>query len=473
MKRKLLLLSTLLMLGVPALHATISFNLSYNSMTGIYTISINSTVAYNNPLSRFTPSTQFTIVAPDPDGVGPGAFSPINITNLTALNWGFSQINSPVQNPTKDYITFAPSNAGTYTPFNIAANTNIPLFTFMSAASCVGTLSLYDNVNDPFNANLSYDVKNNIKILGAGNINIYSGNTSGPVPCPGCTLTSLTTSMTPVSCFGGTNGTATATPVGTAPYTYLWSNAANTQTATGLAAGAYTVTVTDNDGCTGTAMATVTQPAAALAATISAQTNVACFGGTTGSATVTPTGGTTAYTYLWPTGAANQTTATASNLAAGAYVVTVTDARGCTTTSTATITQPAAALTATISAQTNVLCFGGTTGSATVTGAGGTGAYTYAWPVSAASQTTATASNLAAGAYVVTVKDANNCTATATATITQPAALAASTSHVNVGCGAMNNGTATATASGGTPAYTYLWSNGGTTATITGLSMAT
>ena len=151
---------------------------------------------------------------------------------------------------------------------------------------------------------------------------------------------------------------------------------------------------------------------------LQAQTNVLCFGNSTGSATVTAANGTSGYTYSWaPSG---ETAATASGLAAGTYTVTVTDANGCTTTATANITQPAAALTASITAQTNVLCFGNATGSATVTAANGTSGYTYSWAPSG--ETTATASGLAAGSYVVTVTDANGCTTTATATITQPAA---------------------------------------------------
>ena len=142
---------------------------------------------------------------------------------------------------------------------------------------------------------------------------------------------------------------------------------------------------------------TITEPAAALAATITAQTNVLCFGGTTGDATVTATGGTAPYTYSWNTTPV-QTGQTATGLAAGTYTVTVTDAGGCTTTATVTITEPAAALAATITAQTNVLCFGGTTGDATVTATGGTAPYTYSWNTTPV-QTGQTATGLAAGTY--------------------------------------------------------------------------
>ncbi|MBL0050358.1 MAG: SprB repeat-containing protein [Bacteroidetes bacterium] len=133
-----------------------------------------------------------------------------------------------------------------------------------------------------------------------------------------------------------TNGTATISGIagGTAPYTILWSTspAQGTTTATGLTAGTYNVTVTDANGCIYTSSTTITEPVDGVVATITGQTNIACNGGTVGDATVTGSGGTPytsgdPYTYLWSDG---QTTATAVGLAAGTYVVTVTDSPGCT-----------------------------------------------------------------------------------------------------------------------------------------------
>ena len=174
--------------------------------------------------------------------------------------------------------------------------------------------------------------------------------------------------------------------------------------------------MTDNNGCISTAGVTITQPAAPLTVTTT-QVNERCFGGLTGSATATPAGGTAPYSYSWNT-VPVQTTAMAINLSAVSYTVTITDSKGCVSTANVIITQPAAPLTVTTT-QVDVLCFGGLTGSATATPAGGTGPYTYAWntiPV----QTTATATTLTAGNHTVTVTDANNCTASAIVTITQP-----------------------------------------------------
>ena len=181
------------------------------------------------------------------------------------------------------------------------------------------------------------------------------------------------------------------------------------------------------------------------------------FWGTNGSATATVTGGTSPYTYTWNTTPV-QYTATATNLAAGTYTVTVKDANNCSATANVTITQPSAALSATISGQTNVSCFGNNTGSATVSAAGGTSPYTYTWNTTPVQYTT-TATNLASGTYTVTVKDANNCSTTVSVTITQPSAgLNASVSGAGsqVKCVMFwgTNGSATATVTGGTPSYT-------------------
>ncbi|MFH6990397.1 choice-of-anchor L domain-containing protein, partial [Flavobacterium collinsii] len=278
-----------------------------------------------------------------------------------------------------------------------------------------------------------------------------------------------TTTQTNVLCTSATTGSATVTPAGgTGAYTYSWApSGGSAATASNLAAGTYTVTIKDANLCTITKTVTITEPANALTATTT-QTNVACNAGTTGSATVTAAGGTGAYTYSWaPSGGS---AATASNLAAGTYTVTIKDANLCTITKTVTITEPTA-LTATTT-QTNVACNAGTTGSATVTPAGGTGAYTYSWAPSGGSA--ATASNLAAGTYTVTIKDANLCTITKTVTITEPTALTATTTQTNVACNAGATGSATVTAAGGTGAYTYSWApSGGSAATASNLAAGT
>ncbi|WP_410503566.1 hypothetical protein, partial [Flavobacterium sp. Root901] len=278
-----------------------------------------------------------------------------------------------------------------------------------------------------------------------------------------------TPSTTPVSCFGGANGTASIVAAGgTAPYTYLWSNTATTSTATGLAAGNYSVTITDNNSCTFTVNNIAVSQPAILSGTAST-TSVSCFGGANGTATVTASGGTAPYTYSWsPSGG---TAATATGLTAGTYSVTITDDNSCTfTLNNIIINEPTAALSATNSS-TAVSCNGGSNGTATVLPSGGTSPYTYLWSNGAV---TATATGLAAGTYSVTITDNNSCTFTVNnIAVTQPTAITATSSVTSVSCNGGANGSAAIAPAGGTSPYTYLWSDGQTTAVATGLTAGT
>lgn len=290
---------------------------------------------------------------------------------------------------------------------------------------------------------------------------------SATVTVPNAASPTVTiTSTTDVSCFGGNNGSAICNVAGgTGPYTYTWTpTGGNTSTGTNLTAQSYTVTVGDANGCTATATTTITQPPALTSSAVS--TDVLCNGGNTGTATATGTGGSGAYTYQWSPSA--QSTQTATNLTAQTYTCIITDANNCTSLTTVTVIEPAA-VTATVTG-TDVLCFGGNSGSATVVASGGVNGYTYSW--SPAGGSNATASNLTAQTYTCTITDGNSCTTTATITLTEPPALAATTSFTQSTCG-QPNGSAAVTVSGGTgPAtYTYAWSpSGGSNATATGLS---
>ena len=264
-----------------------------------------------------------------------------------------------------------------------------------------------------------------------------------------------------VQCFGASTGSATAVASGGSGFTYFWTNGGTTSSITNVPAATYSVTVTDGNGCTKTATGVVSQPSSGVSATTST-TATSCTG-STGTATVTATG-TSGYNYLWSN---NGTTATISGLAAGNYVVTVTDGGGCTVTAVASVSSPA---TFTLNISTvNVVCGGSSTGSATATVSGGTGPFTYAWSNNA---TTSSINNVPAGTYNLTVTDANGCSKAGSGTITQPSTtLAANATSTNTTCG-NSTGTATVTVVGNTGNPTFLWSNGGTTATITNLGVA-
>ncbi|MDN3654626.1 MBG domain-containing protein [Ferruginibacter paludis] len=186
------------------------------------------------------------------------------------------------------------------------------------------------------------------------------------------------------------------------------------------------------------------------------QTNVLCKGSATGSINLTVTGGTAPITYKWTgPGTFTALSQNISNLAAGTYNVTFTDAAGCSGSASATITEPANGLSASVSNQTNVNCFGTSTGSATIAATGGTSPYTYS--LNGVQNTTGLFSGLAAATYSVTVADKNGCTAAVALTITQAPALTVGSINSNSPLCIGTNLTLSSAASGGTAPYTYAW----------------
>ncbi|MFN5887231.1 MAG: hypothetical protein ACK438_04615, partial [Flavobacteriales bacterium] len=258
-----------------------------------------------------------------------------------------------------------------------------------------------------------------------------------------------------ILCNGGTGIIDINGVGGVAPYTGIGPNV--------VVAGTYTYTITDAGNATASITITITEPSL-LTATISSS-NITCNGANNGTAAVTASGGTAPYTYLWSNG---PTSANVSNLAPGTYSVVVTDANGCTASANVTITEPTP-LAGNITS-TDVTCNGLNNGTASVTASGGSAPYTYLWNNNA---TSTTVSNLSPGNYTVTVTDANGCTASANVNITEPTILGASSTSTDVTCNGLNNGTASVTASGGTAPYTYLWSNGPTSANVSNLAPGT
>lgn len=242
------------------------------------------------------------------------------------------------------------------------------------------------------------------------------------------TVISGTTSTTPASCNGYSNGSATVVAQGgVGPYSYSWSPmGGNGATANGLAADTYTVTITDSHGCTRTANATVNEPTG-INLSMNA-TPVSCFGVADGSASVTANGGSGNFTYQWsPSGGSSNV---AIHLLSGNYTVAITDANGCITTSSVYVDQPDQ-LTA-VASSLPVSCNGGNTGSASVLPSGGTPNYSYVWSPSGG--TNSTALNLGAGNYSVLITDVNGCSTTATTVVQQATPLSLSVASVPTIC---------------------------------------
>ena len=296
-------------------------------------------------------------------------------------------------------------------------------------------------------------------------IDLVAGNNTVAVTDDnGCTATEniILTDPAPIqtsftgtdpSCPGTADGTADLTVNGgNPPYTYLWSSGSTAQDPNDLVGGNNTVTITDGGGCTATETIVLTDPTAITTSVVG--TDPSCTGDTDGAADLTVNGGTPPYTYSWSSGGTIQDP---NNLAAGNHTVTITDNAGCTATESVLLTDPTALQAAGVG--TDPSCNGGSDGSIDLTVNGGTAGYTFSWSSGGVAEDP---TGRSAGSHTVTVTDANGCTTTATVVLGEPTALQANAVGTNPGCNGGNDGSANLTVSGGTPAYTYAWSNGST-----------
>lgn len=299
--------------------------------------------------------------------------------------------------------------------------------------------------------------------------------TSSSITVTEPTIITLSENNTPSTC-GASDGTATITATGgSGVYTdYNWSPAPGggqgTANATGLAAGVYTVVVTDNNGCTASINVTISNNSApSIAEVMTSHIDVSCNGYSDGAAEVSVSGGAAPLTVSWsPSGG---TANTATGLSAGTYTVTVTDNNTCTNTVIIDITQPTP-LTIT-STGTDAHC-SQADGTLTTSASGGTATYTYNWYTDAGLTSSAgsgsSLTGLVAGTYYLETIDGNGCTILDNVTIND---LAGPTVSAIVNADATNitscDGDAIASATGGTGTITYLWDNGNTAANATDL----
>lgn len=277
-----------------------------------------------------------------------------------------------------------------------------------------------------------------------------------------------------VSCSGSSDGSiALHIDGGTAPYTIAWTGPggfiASGDSLYDLAAGSYTASITDANGCSTATSITLTAPATIDlgldAAVFGSGTGVSCSGGTDGSIDLSITGGTAPYTVAWSDGVGfTATTEDISGLSAGAYQAIVTDANGCTQQAIALLTAPTPLdIVAALSDinGSNVTCNGATDGSIDLTVSGGTAPYTILW---SDGNTDEDRTGITSGSYSVVITDGNGCQANATYTLTAPATVAVdvtantSPSGLNITCAGGNEGSLDAVISGGTQPYTIAWS---------------
>jgi hypothetical protein len=264
----------------------------------------------------------------------------------------------------------------------------------------------------------------------------------------------VSTSATCLAANGGASVTATG---GTGNLSYLWSTGATGTSLSSVVAGLYSVTVTDSKGCIDIAEVTIDRSAGSLTLAVGSLPSACSLN--TGMVSVTALSGTAPYRYLWSNGS---TSTGQTGLTSGVYSVTVTDANGCWVENSVNVNDVSGP--SVVASFTAVQCSGGSTGIASVSVSGGSGILSYLWSTGA---TTSSVSNLAAGTYTVTVTDINGCQGSDEVTISEPAAIQAELSPSLIACGSTTGDISLVEIKGGTPGYTYLWSNGMTSSSLT------
>lgn len=260
-----------------------------------------------------------------------------------------------------------------------------------------------------------------------------------------------------IKCFGDTSGRINIKVAGgSSPYTFKWSNGATTEDLKDIAAGAYSLLVSDNNGCSETIRAVVTQPTRVSYA-VKSVTNLTCNKDKSGAIDISITGGVGPYKYSWSNGA---TTQDLVNVGAGKYSVSISEANGCTKTLEATVTEPPL-LSVKTDGVTHIKCNGNNTGAIAISVTGGAAPYKYSWSHGSVRQDVI---GLIAGKYSVSVTDANGCVKTVSTEIKEPAPFVASLLSVkNILCSGENTGEVKLRVRGGARPYTFVWNSGDTT----------
>lgn len=276
------------------------------------------------------------------------------------------------------------------------------------------------------------------------------------ISAPSSFSVALTTK--PARCAGSADGTVAVAVTGGAGGTYQYQIGTGPfQTGTqftGLAANSYEITVQDNLGCQGKQTAVVGQPAPLLLTAVARPVN--CFGPTSGSITLTPTGGTGAVQYQLSTGKTPQASNVFTGIAVGDYTVIGTDANGCTSLASATITKAdPLKVQASVTAATCCVC---PTGAVNLVSTGGSGTVRQYQIIGQPAQATGQINGLRPNTYRLRVVDEAGCTDSLAAVVTDANALTLSTGTVkDVSCAGGSNGEATVQIAGGKKPFTFYW----------------
>ena len=445
----------------PCISDTAFFNVTVNPIPAAPTVA-NISICTNNSA---------TLTATLPVG-NYQWFDSISAVNVLDTSYTFT---TPILTSTKSYYVQTTIN-GCVSPITtviVSVDSNLIVDAGLTAVICEG--DSFDLNADPFNAAYSYswDEPANLNFSNLYNptvsplqTTLYMLTVSNPNNCVGIDsieirvipkLNVLKTLTNPL-CNGGNDGQINLIPQGgSAPYSYSWNTSPIqiTNTITNLAAGNYTVTVTDNFGCFVDSTFTLIDPLGFSFTTDFLNSNC---GLPDGSVSVLNfTGGFPNYNYNW--GSGPTTNNTLSSLLPGTYSVTVTDANNCDTNISITIS-PGNNLPfmASIDAKLDVICFGESSGTATAIGSDPSATYSFSWN-SAPTQITQTATNLPAGQYICTLTDnITGCIDTTLVNIVEPTQLTVSAGNDASICFGENTNIS-AIAAGGTPPYNFFWDN--------------
>jgi gliding motility-associated-like protein len=482
--------------GTGALQYSIDNGITYQSsstfnslLSGNYTVIVqdangctaSSTVAVNNqsaPVILSTPSTDIT------------CFGANNGTITVNANGGVGSLQYSVDNG-NTYLSSSSFNAlspGNYSVVVQDANGCTATSSVVISEPAVIAISTNISGSVCSNANgaisvsasggtgaLQYSINNGNTFQPSGNFaNIVSGNYAIVVQdANGCTMTAsavvndapaatiLNTPVINISCNGLANGQIQINAQGgTSPLQFSVDNGSTYQSSNvfqNLAGGNYQIMVSDANGCTTTAAATISEPAPVNATAASSNANC---GQADGSVTVNASGGAGALQYSIDNGVSYQSSSQFGFLTAGNYNIIIQDGNGCTASVSVTVNSNAAPVISAVSS-VDITCYGTGNGSVVVTANGGTGSLQYSVDNGLTYQPTNTFNNLTPGIYAVVVMDASGCTVTSQATITEPALLTMTSGTQKSVCG-LANGSITINASGGTQPLQFSIDNGST-----------
>lgn len=272
----------------------------------------------------------------------------------------------------------------------------------------------------------------------------------------------------PPTCFGKSDGSILMdVSGGVQPYFYQWTNGATDKDIRLLSGGTYALSMKDANGCIRNLSTTLIEPAQ-LVADLSVLSDVSCLGGKDGSILANVTGGTQPYNYTWKNASLelSNTSNLISGLPAGTYALAVKDKNNCIGDNYIEITAPQFILESSVT-KTDLSCYNGTDGTAQVNVAGGTAPYLISWSNGASGPA---ASNLAAGTYTITIADSKNCNTMNKVVIVSPAAIQVTVTVKNISCAEQQDGELHTDVTRGTAPYSYLWSTGASTPSVTGLA---